>query len=92
MVTASELVKKQKKKEELKKKVYEKIYERIIKKIKMASDLNFFQCIYEIPELLLGIPIYNLADSIEYVDKKLNKNGFKTQWNNNIAIIDWSED
>jgi len=91
MVTASELVKKQKKKEDEKKKVYEKIYERIVKKIKMASDLNFFQCNYEIPELLLGIPIYNLSDCIEYVDKKLQKNEFKTAWRNNIVTIDWSE-
>lgn len=92
MVTASELVKKQKKKEDEKKKIYEKIYERVIKKIKMASDLNFFQCSYEIPELLLGVPIYNINDCMEYVEKKLKKNEFKTNWNKNMIIIDWSED
>jgi len=91
MVKASELLKEQRKREDEKKKVYDKIYERIEKKIQMASKMNFFQITYEIPELILGVPIYDLTECIKYVDKKLIKNEFKTDWNNNQVWVDWSQ-
>jgi hypothetical protein len=92
MVKASELVREQKKREEEKKKVYDKIYQKIEKKIQMASNMNFFQITYEIPEYALGIPIYDLAECIKYVDKKLIKNEFKTSWDRNIVYVNWQED
>jgi len=89
MVTADELVKKQKKKNKTKEKVFKKVYERIEKKIEMSSNNDYYQCMYEIPEFMIGIPLYNLKDCIKYVDKKLSKNGFKRRWSQNQVIINW---
>lgn len=88
--TAKDLVKKQKKKEKEKNSIYKKVYDRIDKKILMASEQNFYQCLYEIPEFMLGLPLYNLHECINYVDKELKSNGFKTYWTNNEVLIDWS--
>ena len=89
MVNAKDLVKKQKKKDKEKNIIYQKVFERIDKKILMASGQNFYQCLYEIPEFMLGLPLYNLHECIIYIDKKLKENGFKTMWNNNEVLIDW---
>ena len=89
MVTAEELVKKQKKKDKDKNKIYQKVYARVDKKIEMASQQNYYQCLYEIPEFMLGIPLYNLGECMSYIDEKLKKNGFSTFWKNNTVIIDW---
>lgn len=89
MVNAKDLVKKQKKKDKEKYIIYQKVYDRIDKKILMASSQNYYRCLYEIPEFMLGIPLYNLNECIKYIDKKLNDNGFKTVWNINSVLIDW---
>lgn len=88
--TAKDLVKKQKKKEKEKNSIYKKVYDRIDKKILMASEQNYYQCLYEIPEFMLGLPLYNLHECIVFVDKELKSNGFKTYWTNNEVLIDWS--
>lgn len=90
MVTADELVKNQRKKDKDKSKIYHKVYERIDKKIIMASQKNFYQCQYEVPEFMLGVPLYDLNCCIKYIQKMLKENGFKTFWDGNIVLIDWS--
>lgn len=92
MVKAKDLIKKQKAKDLEKNKIYKKIYERVEKKILMASNQNFYQCFYEIPEFMLGLPLYNLNECIKYIDNKLIDNGFKTVWDNNQVLINWKED
>ena len=58
----------------------------------MASNQNFYKCLYEIPEFMLGLPLYNIDECVKYIDKKLIENGFKTKWNNNQVLISWDED
>lgn len=89
VVTAKELVKQQQKKDKEKNNIYKKVYDRIDKKILMASNQNFYQCLYEIPEFMLGLPLYNIKECIKYLDIKLKENGFKTTWEHNKVLIDW---
>lgn len=91
MVTASELKKENKKKNKEKIKIYKKVYERIDKTIVLANSKDYESCKYEVPEFLLGVPLYDLDDCINYIDKRLEENGFKKNWKNNIVFIDWSE-
>lgn len=91
VLNAKDLVKQQKKKDKEKNLIFQKVYDRIDKKILMASNQNFYQCLYEIPEFMLGLPLYNLQECIIYVNKKLKNNGFKTFWNNNKVLIDWDD-
>lgn len=89
VLNAKDLVKKQKKKEKEKNQIYQKVYDRVDKKILMASNQNYYKCLYEIPDLMLGLPLYNINECIIYVDKKLKENGFRTYWTKNQVLIDW---
>jgi hypothetical protein len=79
MVKAEDLIKKQKDKQKLKKKTYKKVFDRIEKKIILASNSNSYNCAYEIPKLIIGLPIYSVEGCTKYVIKKLKKNGFQVE-------------
>ena len=93
MVKAKDLVKSQKQREDVKFETYNKIYLKIEKKIKLASDTNFYYTWYEIPEMLLGNHHYKLNECIEYVKKKIIDDGFKVKFTEpNILLIEWLPD
>ena len=90
MVKAEDLQNNQKKKEEKKKEIYKKIFYRIEKKIKMASNSNFFYCSYDIPRFLMGSPRYSVEKCVNYILAKLKKNGFDVKvLENTILFISW---
>ena len=90
MVKAEDLQKRQKLKNDEKKKIYIKILERIEKKIMLASSTDSYYCLYEIPSIILGLPIYSVEKCKEYVIKKLKKNGFKIkEIDDNKIFISW---
>ena len=90
MVKAEDLIKQQKEREDKKKEIFKKILEKIEKKIILASNSNFYECKYEIPEFLMGMPIYSVVDCKKYIKQKLKKNGFKVDnLINNIILISW---
>ena len=91
MVTASDLKKENKKKNKDKIKIFKKVYERIDRTIILANSKDYENCKYEVPEFLLGVPLYDLNECIKYIDEILEKNGFKREWDNNIVFIDWSD-
>lgn len=90
MVKAKDLIKQQKERDEKKKIIFKKIFEKIEKKIVLASSSNFYECKYEVPEFLLGMPIYSIEDCKKYLKVKLKENGFKVNnLNDNILLISW---
>ena len=90
MVKADKLIKEQKERENRKKDTFDKILLKIEKKIIMASSSNNYMIWYIIPEFIIGLPMYNLKDCIEYLKKKLIKDGFKVDiYEPNIINIDW---
>lgn len=93
MVKADELIKQQKERKKLKKKTFSKILNLVEKRIQMSSNSNNYYTWYEIPELILGLPIYNLNECKKYLIKKLEKNGFKTEsYEPNLILITWFPD
>lgn len=90
MVKANDLIKEQQEREEKKKETYKKILNRIEKKIVLASKSNFYECKYDIPEFIIGLPIYSVDNCKKFIKEKLKKNGFKvTNFLNNIILISW---
>lgn len=90
MVKATDLIKQQKDREEKKKITYKKILEKVEKKIVLASNSNFYECKYDIPEFILGLPIYSVKNCKKFIKEKLRNDGFKV--NNimdNILLISW---
>ena len=91
MLQASDLIEQQKKREKNKIVTFNKIYEKIEKKIQMASNVNCYQTWYQVPEFIIGLPLYNLNDCCDFINKKLNNNGFKTTYYEpNFIIISWN--
>ena len=90
MVKASELIKEQQERETWKNKTFSKIYTNIDKKIIIASSANNYYTWYQIPEFIVGLPLYNLLDCKLYIENKLKENGFITEFfEPNILFITW---
>ena len=73
-------------------KTYQKILARIHTRIKAISrqrNNNKF-CMFVIPEFILGIPRYDIAECINYVIEKLTDNGFQIKYTYpNLLFISW---
>ena len=54
-------------KQNKKKELYNKIFLRAINLIKESAQLGKNMCMYQIPELILGIPIYNVQECLLYI-------------------------
>ena len=90
MIKASDLVKEQKERDTIKFKTFDKIYILIEKKIVLASKGNNYHTWFDVPEFLVGYPLYNMEDCLKYITEKLKKNGFKSEFfNPNILYIKW---
>jgi hypothetical protein len=90
MVKADELIKQQKEREERKKITFDKIYSVLEKKIILASTGDYYYTWYQIPEFLVGLPIYSLDECRKYIQNKLKKNGFEIEFfEPNILLVKW---
>ena len=67
-------------KAEKKREVYDKILDKCFRKIEQTVKLNHLFCLFEVPEFILGFPLYSLNDCISYVLEKLRDNGFHVQY------------
>ena len=93
MVKAEDLRKERNNKKKKKEKTFKKIYDIAEKKIIIANTGNNTIAWFEIPEFILGVPIYKIIECKDYLEKKLKKNGFKTEFfEPNVLKVDWSED
>jgi|TARA_B110000858_G_scaffold89583_1_gene103539 hypothetical protein len=62
---------------ELKKfETFDKILQRCHNKITLYAENRKTECIYEVPEFIIGVPLYNINELKEYLISSLNKNGF----------------
>ncbi len=71
---------------------YNKILIRIHNKIKYISKqlVNEQHCWYVMPEIMIGIPKYDVKDCIAYVIEKLRNNGFIIRYTHpNLLFISW---
>lgn len=90
MVKAYELIKQQKEREKRKKITFDKIYLVIEKKIILASTGDYYYTWYQIPEFLVGLPMYSVDECQKYIQEKLKMNGFNTEFFlPNILLIKW---
>ncbi len=90
MVKADKLIKEQKERDDRKKYTFDKIFMKIEKKIVLASSANFYYTWYQVPEFILGLPLYSLKECKEYIEGKLNKDGFETEFfEPNYLLIKW---
>lgn len=73
--------------------VYEKIISNCHKRIQSAADLQHYQCVFEVPEFILGYPLYNLESCLEFLMNELKKNGFNvTYYFPKFLYISWQKE
>ena len=90
MVKAQDLINEQTWREKHKEKIYKKIYKKVEIKIIQASNMNLYECWYQIPEFLFNIPLYNLEGCKNYLQHKLTNDGFNIYFTDvNIIVISW---
>ena len=49
-------------------------------KIKLAAEMDHYACFFEVPEYIIGVPMYSLTECITYVVDELKDNGFKVKY------------
>lgn len=91
-INIDDLYENQRQNEQTKEKIYQMILLRIHKKIKSTSRIMKTQkyIFYTIPEIMIGIPKYNVMRCIEYVVKHLIENGFIVKYTHpNLLFVSW---
>lgn len=71
---------------------YNAILNRIHNKIKLTSrqQIDSHYCWFVIPEVMIGVPKYDVATCISYVIGKLQENGFNVRYTHpNLLLISW---
>ena len=87
-----ELFKEKKQSYEHKIKIYQKILSRVHKKIKTTSRMRNSDkfSFFLIPEFILGIPRYDMAECTSFIIEKLSDNGFMVKYTHpNLLFISW---
>ena len=80
--------------EEKKKKRHE-IFNIILKKcstfIEKNVAFNNYSCFYQVPEFMIGYPLYSLEECVQYIQQELIGNGFYIKYFlPNILYISWN--
>lgn len=75
-----------KKRQEYYKKILLKCYQKIV----LASNNCKTNCIFKVPEFIIGMPIYNNTNCTKFLIIALRKNGFKINYSKpNLLYISW---
>jgi hypothetical protein len=78
-INISELYSMQKKQAQKRTVCFDKILEMCHNRIKSIAEINGQNTFYEVPAFLLGFPLYNLDECLNYIVAALRKNGFLVQ-------------
>ena len=71
---------------------FDGILKKIHTRIKYYSKLERTYCFFQIPEFIIGVPLYNVVDLKEYIIKSLTNNGFHILYvDPNWLYIDWGK-
>ena len=80
-------------KEEKRTVIFNELLKSCHSKIIRSSKEEKENCLFKVPEMKIGLPVYNLKSCVAYIIFKLRKNGFKVKYfHPNVLYIDWSKD
>lgn len=70
--------------------IYESVLEKCHIKIKTAANKEQYECIYDVPQYIVGLPLYNINECIDFMVRQLNDNGFKVTYHfPKMLYISW---
>lgn len=92
-ISISELYQLKNKKDKIKTNTFNVLLEKCHAKIKNIAKHGGMNVFFEVPYILVGYPLYDINDSIEYLVNALRKNGLMVQIlpkpNQNTLYISW---
>ena len=91
-ISLDDLYDKKREIEQLRISIYNKILQRVHKKIMLTAKNKHEEqfMFYIVPEILLGVPKYNVDLCVAYLIEKLEENGFVTKYTHpNMLFISW---
>ena len=72
---------------------FDGILKKIHTRIKYYSKLERTYCFFQIPEFIIGIPLYNVKDLRNYIINSLRRNGFHIVYiDPNWLYISWAKE
>ena len=73
-----------------KKKTYNKIILRVMRLMKETAEKGKSMCMYVVPNIILGMPLYNINECVLYIQNILKDKGFESAYAEpNIILIFW---
>lgn len=91
-ISLDDLYDKKREIENLRLSIYNKILQRVHKKIKLTAQQKHEEqyLFYIVPEVMIGVPRYNVNLCVAYLIEKLEENGFVTKYTHpNMLFISW---
>lgn len=89
----SELYSMKNKKDQTKTRTFDVIIDKCHNKIKLIASQGGMNLFFEIPYVMIGYPLYNIKECVDYVVEALRKNGLFVQVlshpNDNTIYISW---
>ena len=79
-INVNQIQKNRQERDKLKFTTYKRILEKCYLKIKQCSDKDLEYCIYNIPEFILGEPLFNTKYCAEFLIEHLQMNGFNAKF------------
>jgi hypothetical protein len=79
-LSVKDIMNSMKKRDEKRKLCFDRVLEMCHKKIQKSASLNMPNCFYEVPEFMLGYPLYNINECIVHVLNQLQKSGFAVKY------------
>lgn len=72
--------------------IYDQTLQKCHKRIKYNADLQRTYCFFQIPEFIIGVPLYNPQEMKSYIINSLKSNGFKLIYvEPNWLFISWDD-
>lgn len=92
MVTVNDIKQTINRKKERKYESFEKILDMCFNKIERYAHIDKLFCLFEVPDFVLGKPLFDINECILFLMSQLQKNGFKvTYMFPRLLRIDWQD-
>jgi len=92
MISAQELALREKKRLEGRKLTYKAILEHLCRKIQHASSLGEKSTFLEVPPFMIGFPAYDHAVATAYIQRQLDRLGYKVARIGGTLGVSWGSD
>ncbi|QOI90276.1 hypothetical protein QKU58_gp055 [Pyramimonas orientalis virus] len=60
--------------------IYENVLEKCHTKIKTAANKEKYELFYDVPQYVVGLPLFNINECIDFIIKQLSNNGFEVKY------------